>query len=54
MVEVFEFKGIDDLRNYLKGRVFMNNYHIIPVARMFENPETHVLLNVLTYVLIVE
>lgn len=51
MVAVMEFKNVDDLNAYLDGRK-MPQFEVIPVARMFEHPQTKQLVNSLTYVLV--
>jgi hypothetical protein len=52
MTEVKEFKDIFALNEFLKGKLFMHRYDIVPVPRMFENPTNKLIVSVITYVLI--
>lgn len=53
MVEVLEFKGLRELNEYLEGKNFHNEFEIKPVARIFEHPETKLIVNSITYILII-
>jgi hypothetical protein len=52
MVRVLEFKNVDLLNDYLKDNVMISRFDIIPVSRLFENPNTKLITSCMTYVLI--
>jgi hypothetical protein len=51
MVEVLEFKNVNEINNYLKGKL-LPQFEIKPIARTFQHPESKLLVNSISYVLI--
>lgn len=51
MVNVKEFKNVDDINAYLSGRR-MPQFEIIPIQRNFENPNTKLMTSCMSYILI--
>ena len=52
MVEVIEFRDVHELNKYLREHEHLPQFEIKVVPRQFENPNTKLLTNCLTYVLI--
>jgi hypothetical protein len=52
MVKVLEFKSLQDINEYLDNRLMKSQFDIIPVSRMFEHPQTRLIVSCITYVLI--
>lgn len=52
MVEVKEFRNVQELNLYFKDHK-LEIFEVIPIARMFENPQTKLLTSTMTYVLVV-
>lgn len=52
MVEVLEFKNVEELNDYLEITKFPFNFEIIPISRMFEHPQSKLIVSCITYVLI--
>lgn len=53
MVEVLEFKNVDELNRYLEHKVFAHQFDIIPVNKMFEHPQTKLIISCITYVVVI-
>ena len=51
MVEVLEFKNINELNNYLHGKL-MPQFEVKAVPRTFQHPESKLFVNSISYVLI--
>jgi hypothetical protein len=52
MAQVKEFRNHTELNDYLRSNPMISEFHIVPIARLFENPATKLLTNTITYVLI--
>ena len=52
MPKIIEFKNVDEINEYLEHTPMMHHWEVHIIARMFENPSTHLLTSCLTYILI--
>ena len=52
MVVVKEFRNLNELNEYLDSITHMPQFDIKPVSRTFEHPQTKILVNSISYVLI--
>jgi hypothetical protein len=52
MIEVLEFKGVNDLNDYLGQNRLVGEFNIIPLAREFDNLNTKMKVSTITYILI--
>lgn len=52
MTEVLEFKNVNEINKFLEGKVMLTRFEVIPVARTFQHPETKLMVNSISYVLV--
>lgn len=53
MLQVHEFKTIEECNKYLKENRVVISYDIIPISRMFENPTSKLIVSCISYIVIV-
>jgi hypothetical protein len=53
IVEVLEFKNVKEINEYFNEHVMMKAFDVKPIARQFEHPKTHNMVNAISYVLII-
>lgn len=52
-IEVIEFKDVFDLNRWLsENNPIRRQFEILPVARVFSNPKTGLMVNTITYVVV--
>jgi hypothetical protein len=52
-MEVKEFKNVTELQDFIDSHKAISKYEIIPVARMFEHPQSKLIVSCISYILII-